>query len=274
MRLPLFADDALAYKVKVALVLTVAVLLAAPLFADDPPADRARKVKVALALAEAKAEPVKKDAARATKVALALELAGQPSPPAFVTIPTVAPAPMPRLKCECDTTGECKCPPGGCTCCEKPLPDFATQAKLAVRIGKPLVCYVGCKGHCLDGALACETKADAGDPPGVEVLIPNARGNLTECFRLPCDAGPEAIRAAVQSAAKALAAQPKSPATPAKVSSRTVVPAGMHAHVRADGTVIVHGDENVGNPVAHTGVPWPWPKAAVGGQFVPCLTGR
>lgn len=49
-----------------------------------------------------------------------------------------------------------------------------------------------------------------------------------------------------------------------------VVPPGMHAHRRADGSVIVHGDENYGDPAAHAGVVGAgWPKIAVAGQPVP-----
>jgi hypothetical protein len=48
-----------------------------------------------------------------------------------------------------------------------------------------------------------------------------------------------------------------------------VVPPGHHAHQRSDGTIIVHGDWNHGDPVAHQGVPHPWPKIAVAGQVVP-----
>lgn len=47
-----------------------------------------------------------------------------------------------------------------------------------------------------------------------------------------------------------------------------VVPRGMHAHTKTDGTTIVHGDENWGDPVAHEGVEWPWNKSAVAGQVV------
>lgn len=49
---------------------------------------------------------------------------------------------------------------------------------------------------------------------------------------------------------------------------QTVVPAGYHAHQRQDGTVIVHGDENFGDPVAHAGIARPWPKIATAGQTV------
>lgn len=48
-----------------------------------------------------------------------------------------------------------------------------------------------------------------------------------------------------------------------------VVPTGMHAHRRTDGTILVHGDENYGSAAAHAGIVWPWPKVATAGQTVP-----
>ncbi len=54
----------------------------------------------------------------------------------------------------------------------------------------------------------------------------------------------------------------------ARVASSVVVPPGMHAHTKADGTVIIHGDENFGNAAAHAGISHPWPKTAVAGQVV------
>lgn len=58
--------------------------------------------------------------------------------------------------------------------------------------------------------------------------------------------------------------------------SLTVVPPGHHAHVTTDGRTIVHGDWNYGNPAAHAGVAYPWPKVAFPGQAVPtfCPPGR
>lgn len=37
-------------------------------------------------------------------------------------------------------------------------------------------------------------------------------------------------------------------------------PAGYHRHVTQSGVVIEHGDENVGDPIAHAGIDRPWPK--------------
>ena len=55
----------------------------------------------------------------------------------------------------------------------------------------------------------------------------------------------------------------------------TVIPAGYHAHTKIDGTTIVHADSNFGDPVAHAGVPYPWPKTGFPGQVVagPCPGG-
>lgn len=44
------------------------------------------------------------------------------------------------------------------------------------------------------------------------------------------------------------------------------IPKGFHAHTKADGTVIVHSDENVGDAKAHEGIVHPWKKAARGGE--------
>lgn len=63
----------------------------------------------------------------------------------------------------------------------------------------------------------------------------------------------------------------KTTAKPA-ASSSGVVPAGMHAHTRTDGTVYVHGNENLGNPSAHTGVSFPWVRTAEAGQTIPTPT--
>lgn len=56
---------------------------------------------------------------------------------------------------------------------------------------------------------------------------------------------------------------------PAVKAAPAVVPPGHHAHTRPDGIVIVHADSNFGNPVAHAGIPYPWPKTALAGQVVP-----
>lgn len=62
--------------------------------------------------------------------------------------------------------------------------------------------------------------------------------------------------------------QPVPDPPPVKSAGR-VVPPGSHAHIRIDGTWIIHGDENIGRADAHRGVAWPWPKAAFPGQRVP-----
>jgi hypothetical protein len=49
----------------------------------------------------------------------------------------------------------------------------------------------------------------------------------------------------------------------------TVVPPGHHAHVKQDGTVIVHGNENMGNHEAHAGIAYPYVRIAEAGQPVP-----
>jgi len=45
-----------------------------------------------------------------------------------------------------------------------------------------------------------------------------------------------------------------------------VVPPGMHAHVTIDGRTIIHGNENLGDPVAHAGIARPWIRTAEAGQ--------
>lgn len=58
-------------------------------------------------------------------------------------------------------------------------------------------------------------------------------------------------------------------AIPATSPVMTKIPAGMHAHRMKDGSIMVHGDENHGDPVAHSGVQGSnWPKIAVAGQTV------
>ena len=64
-----------------------------------------------------------------------------------------------------------------------------------------------------------------------------------------------------------LASQPKVVPVPAKTAP-TVVPPGMHAHRKLDGTIIVHGNENLGNAQAHEGIAHPWPRIAEAGQTV------
>lgn len=47
------------------------------------------------------------------------------------------------------------------------------------------------------------------------------------------------------------------------------VPRGMHAHKMADGSTMIHGDENHNNAAAHVGVVGiGWPKTATAGQLV------
>jgi len=46
------------------------------------------------------------------------------------------------------------------------------------------------------------------------------------------------------------------------------IPPGYHAHTRTDGSVFIHGNENVGNAEAHAGVERPWPKTGVAGDTV------
>jgi len=58
------------------------------------------------------------------------------------------------------------------------------------------------------------------------------------------------------------------PAAPVTVKRAVVIPPGHHAHTRADGSTFIHGDENFGNPAAHTGVSRPWPKTGFPGQTV------
>jgi hypothetical protein len=63
--------------------------------------------------------------------------------------------------------------------------------------------------------------------------------------------------------------------TPLAVASSTltVVPRRMHAHRMKDGSVMVHGDDNYGDPAAHVGVSGAnWPKIAVAGQTVAVST--
>lgn len=43
-------------------------------------------------------------------------------------------------------------------------------------------------------------------------------------------------------------------------SSTYVSPPGYHRHVTQSGVVIEHHDSNFGDPVAHAGIEWPWPK--------------
>ncbi len=77
---------------------------------------------------------------------------------------------------------------------------------------------------------------------------------------------PDADAAAVLALVKAARERVK---VVAPVAAPAVVPPGMHAHVRADGSVIVHADSNYGDPVAHAGIVWPWVKTATAGQPVP-----
>lgn len=206
------------------IALLAATFLAAPSIADDKKTERARKVKVALAL---NSEPtVTAENARTAKVAAALALEGEPSPKPFAPIPVAIPAPMPRevvrKTCDCDRTGECKCPAGACGCCEKALLGYEEQAKRAVLIGKPLVLYSGCRGRCVDGVLAAESRGEPGETPHVSVLIPKDNGNLWEAFRLPPDTTVEAIKQAVGAATKALAPKAAKPKAPEKVSAAPV----------------------------------------------------
>lgn len=55
---------------------------------------------------------------------------------------------------------------------------------------------------------------------------------------------------------------------PKHETTNIVVPAGHHAHRRIDGTVYTHGNENLGNAAAHSGVQYPWPRIAEAGQSV------
>jgi hypothetical protein len=64
------------------------------------------------------------------------------------------------------------------------------------------------------------------------------------------------------------------PKPPQAAPVPVVVPAGHHAHRTLDGRTVIHGDWNVGDPAAHAGIPWPWPKTAFAGQTVICPGGR
>lgn len=64
-----------------------------------------------------------------------------------------------------------------------------------------------------------------------------------------------------------------STAPKASTVSLVTVPAGMHAHKMADGSTMIHGDENFGNAAAHAGVVGRnWPKPAYAGQTVSIST--
>lgn len=65
---------------------------------------------------------------------------------------------------------------------------------------------------------------------------------------------------------KPLAAAAGPPAAPA---APTIIPPGMHAHRRTDGTILVHGNQNLGSAPAHAGVPRPWIRIGEAGQPVP-----
>jgi hypothetical protein len=56
--------------------------------------------------------------------------------------------------------------------------------------------------------------------------------------------------------------------TPRREATAVVVPRGSHAHTRIDGSVFIHGDENLGKAAPHAGVALPWPKTALPGQTV------
>ncbi len=137
----------------------------------DKDEQRARKVKVALALSAADVSPAKSAAPkvdRAAKVAAALERAGVPSPAPFAPIPAVIPEPMPSVPvsavpeaapaakyaapactctdgCKCDD--KCKCP----GCC----PAKAASTVTIFSGGKPG--GTGTPIRCDRGAAGCET---------------------------------------------------------------------------------------------------------------------
>lgn len=69
-------------------------------------------------------------------------------------------------------------------------------------------------------------------------------------------------------------ALPPQVTVPAPQVTAVIVPPGHHAHRATDGRVIIHGDWNHGDPAAHAGVPYPWPKVAFPGQAVICPGGR
>lgn len=50
------------------------------------------------------------------------------------------------------------------------------------------------------------------------------------------------------------------------------IPPGYHAHRRTDGTVLIHADDNLGDPNAHAGVASPWVQIAGAGDKLPADT--
>lgn len=87
-------------------------------------------------------------------------------------------------------------------------------------------------------------------------------GQITDTFGLSGDAiASKPITAPVQrTVAKPEAATrptPKAKATAAKPYSS---PPGFHRHQYPDGRVFEHEDWNLGDPIAHAGLPSPWPK--------------
>lgn len=80
---------------------------------------------------------------------------------------------------------------------------------------------------------------------------------------------PPPARVVASAAVAPVVTQPPRPVQTAPASFSGVVPPGMHAHRRVDGSVFVHGPESHGDPHAHAGVAPPWVQIATAGQYVP-----
>lgn len=80
---------------------------------------------------------------------------------------------------------------------------------------------------------------------------------------------PPPARVVASAAVAPVVTPPPVPVRITQASFSGVVPPGMHAHRRVDGSVFVHGPESHGDPHAHAGVAPPWVQIAQAGEYVP-----
>lgn len=80
---------------------------------------------------------------------------------------------------------------------------------------------------------------------------------------------PPPARVVASAAVAPVVTPPPVPVRITQASFSGIVPPGMHAHRRVDGSVFVHSHANLNDPAAHAGVAPPWVQIAQAGEYVP-----
>lgn len=216
--------------------------------AEKPDDDTARRVKVALALAAAK--PDQAAAERKAKVSAAIQAKPVQAKPAD------AAPPCPSFD-YCPEPGDCCMPTASVTGLWPSTTIKFSDADLSESTRKQL------RAAGVAGVTGSATVVMSG--------ITTARitaASVVVQFSPGLEVKPAAFLGTQPDGPQPATPQPMAPVV-AQAAAPAVIPPGMHAHRKTDGTVLIHGNDHRGDPNAHAGVSPPWVVIATEGQPVP-----